>query len=126
MIANEVRSWAIFTIRGNILPDQITRDMKMEPDRVFADGKDRVWQINSTLGATETTEAHFHELLLRLLPQSAMLRKLATDHYLEFYCFLEKPQEMSLPITLSPRILLLCGYLRAHVDVEVKDLEISK
>jgi len=120
---SRVRSWAIFTIRGSIVPELITRDLGIEPDRVYDDGRDRIWQINSTLGATETTEEHFHELLLRLLPKRLTLRKLAEDHRLEFYCFLEKPQEMSLPITLSPRILLLCGFLHAHIDVEVKDLD---
>ena len=122
-MADDFRSWALFSIRGHIIPEQITRELELQPDRVYHDGQERVWQINSTLGALETTENHFHQLLDKLLPRAQVVRKLAQAHRAEFYCFLEKPADMSLPISLSPRILMLCGYLRAYVDVEVKDFD---
>jgi hypothetical protein len=122
-MADDFRSWALFSIRGHIIPEQITRELELQPDRVYHDGQERVWQINSTLGALETTENHFHQLLDKLLPRAQVVRKLAQAHRAEFYCFLEKPSDMSLPISLSPRILMLCGYLRAYIDVEVKDFE---
>lgn len=122
-MAVEFRSWALFSIRGHIIPEQISRELELQADRIYHDGKDRVWQINSTLAATETTENHFNQLLDKLLPKAQIVRKLAQAHRAEFYCFLEKPADMSLPISLSPKILLLCGYLRAYVDVEVKDFD---
>lgn len=121
----DIESWVVFSISGEQFnPDVITMELGVEPDRVIrpdVDGKGAVWQISSHLRGGASPEAHFWEIMRRLLPVRRSLMKIARDVRLHFYCTVIKTGKERCNINLSPRLLILIGYIGAGVEIEVRD-----
>lgn len=121
----ETESWVVFSISGEQFnPDVITMELGIEPDRVIrpdAEKHGSIWQISSHLTGGASPEAHFWEILRRLLPVRRNLMKIARDVRLQFYCTIIKSGRDRCNINLSPRLLILIGYIGAGVEVEVRD-----
>ncbi len=122
-----IDNWVVFSIGGDDFnPDVITKMLGIEPDRVFypdEDGKNALWQMSSTVPGTESLETHFWEILHRLLPVRRELLKIAKEASLNFYCTIRKSKGRSGFLPLSPRVLILIGYIGAGLDIEITDAE---
>ncbi len=120
-----VESWVIFSVSGERFnPDVVTRELGLEPDRVVRPDGDMdhaIWQITSRLSGSASPEAHFWEILRRLLPVRRSLMKIAKDTRLNFYCTVSKPAKKRFDISLSPRLLILIGYIGAGLEMEVRN-----
>lgn len=120
-----LENWVVFSVTGeNFNPDVVTMELGIEPDRVIRPGPgtvDSIWQINSSLGGQETLEAHFWQILRRLLPVREGLLKIAREARLNFYCTVRRPTGQKTALSLSPRLLLLIGYIGAGFDFEISD-----
>lgn len=115
-------NWVIFTVSGEAFnPELISVELNLEPDRVFrpdAHNPMAMWQINSRLSGSESLEAHFWDIMNRLLPSRKNLMKIARDAELHFYCNVKKQKVNRQYIHLSPRLLILVGYIGAGIDIE--------
>lgn len=120
-------SWVVFSVGGeDFNPDVISRELGVDPDRVFypgKDGKGAMWQVSSSLPGEEKLEAHFWQILNRILPARKSLMKIARDASLNFHATIQKPTGSRYNLSLSPRLLILIGYIGAGVDVEILDLD---
>lgn len=122
-------SWCIFTVTGeDINPDQITLMLNLDPDRAVQGlpGRPGLWQLNSTLNAQARLEEHLQQLLLRLLPARQQLRRISRDARLEFFCAIEKRTDAQIEFLLPPQLILLIGYIGAHVVCEVSTADAMK
>ena len=117
--------WVIFSIGGeDFNPDVITRELGVEPDRVYypeKTGGRSLWQIRSELPGNEHIEEHFWQILNRLLPARRNLMKIARDANLNFHGTVRKPAGEKWNLELSPRLLILVGYIGAGIDIEILD-----
>jgi len=120
------RGWVVFIIsHENVNPDQITRDLGLEPDRIFysnpLENQTGQWQLNSALNADETIEAHLWNILTRLAPIHRKLWKISEIFNLEFHCTIQKTAGAMEPFVLPARLLLLIGYIGASIEIEVME-----
>jgi hypothetical protein len=121
---NNYTAWLLFAVSGpGLNPELVTQLLGLEPDRkVDAVGdRDGIWQINSTLAAGESIEAHLRAILHRLLPVRRKLKEFARDLHLEFYCAVEKNPGSHILFTVPPRLMLFAGYLGASVVWDISD-----
>ncbi|MBX7058491.1 MAG: DUF4279 domain-containing protein [Leptospirales bacterium] len=117
--------WCIFTITAEDLnPDHINLLLNMDADRAVQGlpGRPGLWQLNSSLTAQARLDEHLDQLLRRLLPVRNQLRRIAHDARLEFFCAIEKRTSAMIEFHLPPQLLLLIGYVGAHVVCEISDV----
>ncbi len=124
-----VENWVIFSIRGKEFnPDVITMNLQIEPDRVYYPGEageEALWQLRSSLPGSESLEAHFWEVLQRLLPAHKSLMNFARDASLLFSGTILTSKEADTVIDLSPRLLILVGHLGAALKIGIQVREDS-
>lgn len=122
-----LENWVVFTVTGEEFnPDVITMSLKIEPDRVYhpeGGNKKALWQMRSTLPATYHLEAHFWEILKRIVPVRKDLMRIARDAEILFYCTVRKRRNSKQRLDLSPKLLILVGHLGAGIrmDIELVD-----
>ncbi len=122
----DVESWVVFSISGEQFnPDVVSMELGVDPDRIIhpdREGRGAIWQISSSLSGSASPEAHFWEILRRLLPARRNLMKIARDTNMQFYCTIVKGKKDRCEIDLSPRLLILIGYIGAGLEIDIRDL----
>jgi len=122
--AVQAHGWVVFSISSEYLdPDQISRELGLQPDKVLhgdpENGYRGQWQLHSALAGHESMEAHFWNIMSRLVPVHRHLLKYSREYRLEFSCSIQKSQAVMEPIYLSSRLLLMIGYMGAEIELEV-------
>lgn len=122
-----VENWVIFSIRGREFnPDVISMNLGIEPDRIIYpkdNSGEALWQLRSTLHATHSLEAHFWEILKRILPARKSLMRYTRDAELIFTCTLRTDRRKEQHFELSPRLLILVGHLGASLRFVLRSRE---
>lgn len=108
------RSWAILSISGDFLPDEITKQMNLSPDYFHNRlnvSKKAFWQIHSKLAADKSLEEHLWELLRKISASRLAFKKIAASLDCVIYASVEFSDLQTGGIRLSPRLLTLLGSL---------------
>jgi len=118
---SNAEGWVVFAFTGHISPERITGEIGIDPDRVYPapPGRGMIWQIHSTLPASESLFRHFEEILKRLMPARRKIRNLAKECQAEFYCSMYRKKDSTEMFEMPSRYLLLMGYLGAAMALDI-------
>ncbi|MEM7184757.1 MAG: DUF4279 domain-containing protein [Spirochaetota bacterium] len=112
-------------------PNQISEALNLQPDYVHdsttpdlqGNRMQGLWQLHSTLDASEPLENHLTDILKKLAPARQIFKDAIKGCQAGFYCSVEYSAPGVDGFSLSPRIMTLIGSLgiELHIDTWLEE-----